>query len=332
MRIGVLGAGAVGGTIAALLDRAGHDVEVTARGEHLASIRRGGLHLDGAFGEHVAWLRSGETLDLRPELLFLCTKAQDAENALRENRRTIEGVTVVVVQNGLDGVAAAARMLKDSECLGALAMYAASYLRPGAVTVTTDGPTYLGRPGRPADEAVRSAAAVLGAVMPVEVTDEFLGVQWTKLLVNQVNALPAITGLSVQETIADTGLRRILARSWREAARTGLGAGVHFGEINGLGHTRIRMLAAAPLAVVESVPRAMAKRMGDVPNPGSTLQSIRRGQPSEIDHLAGAVVRAAQRNGRDAPVNAALVELVHEVERTGAFLPAATVVERLRSV
>ena len=79
-------------------------------------------------------------------------------------------------------------------------------------------------------------------------------------------------------------------------------------------------------------PRAMARRMGDVPNPGSTLQSIRRGQPSEIDHLAGAVVRAAQRNGRDAPVNAALVDLVHEVERSGAFLTPAAVVERLRDV
>lgn len=332
MRIGVLGAGAIGGTIAALLDRAGHDVEVTARGEHLTSIRRGGLQLDGAFGEHTAWLRAGETLDLRPELVFLCTKAQDAENALRENRRTVDGVTVVVVQNGLDGVAAAARMLKDSECLGALALYAASYLRPGAVTVTAGGPTYLGRPGRPVDETVRSAAAVLGAVMPVEVTDEFLGVQWTKLLVNQVNALPAITGLSVQETIADQGLRRVLARSLREAARTGLDAGIRFGEIQGLSHGRIRLLATSPLALVEAVPRAMAKRMGDVPNPGSTLQSIRRGQPSEIDHLAGAVVRAAQRNGRDAPVNAALVDLVHEVERSGAFLAPTAVVERLRDV
>ena len=68
--------------------------------------------------------------------------------------------------------------------------------------------------------------------------------------------------------------------------------------------------------------------MGDVPNPGSTLQSIRRGVPSEIDHLAGAVVRTAHRLGREAPVNQLLVELVHEVERSGAFLAPEDVARR----
>jgi len=60
--------------------------------------------------------------------------------------------------------------------------------------------------------------------------------------------------------------------------------------------------------------------MGSVPNPGSTLQSIKRGQLSEIDYLNGAVVSAASALGVEAPVNARLVELVHEVERTGEFI------------
>ena len=51
-------------------------------------------------------------------------------------------------------------------------------------------------------------ATVLGGALPVEVTDDIRGAQWTKLLINHVNALPAITGLSVQEVVADDGLRR----------------------------------------------------------------------------------------------------------------------------
>jgi 2-dehydropantoate 2-reductase len=66
--------------------------------------------------------------------------------------------------------------------------------------------------------------------------------------------------------------------------------------------------------------------MGDVPNLGSTQQSLRRGQPTEIDFLNGAVVREAGLAGLTAPVNRALTELVHEVERTGAHLPADRVV------
>ncbi|HRQ00256.1 MAG TPA: 2-dehydropantoate 2-reductase N-terminal domain-containing protein, partial [Terrimesophilobacter sp.] len=57
MRIGVIGAGAVGGTIAALLDRAGHEVEVTARGATIESIRRHGIRLSGGWGDHTARVR-----------------------------------------------------------------------------------------------------------------------------------------------------------------------------------------------------------------------------------------------------------------------------------
>jgi 2-dehydropantoate 2-reductase len=73
----------------------------------------------------------------------------------------------------------------------------------------------------------------------------------------------------------------------------------------------------------------MKRRMGATPNPGSTLQSIRRGQLTEIDYLNGAVVAEARIAGIEAPVNAALTALVHEVERTGRFVPRDAVIERL---
>ena len=49
-RVAVIGAGAIGGTIAALLERAGHEVTVTARGAHLAAIRAHGLRIQGGVG------------------------------------------------------------------------------------------------------------------------------------------------------------------------------------------------------------------------------------------------------------------------------------------
>jgi 2-dehydropantoate 2-reductase len=76
-----------------------------------------------------------------------------------------------------------------------------------------------------------------------------------------------------------------------------------------------------PLAVGQVLPWLMGVRMGRVPNLGSTQQSVRRGQPTEVDHLNGAVVREAAAARRTAPVNAALTALVHEVERSGSFLP-----------
>lgn len=329
MRIGVIGAGAVGGTFAALLAAQGHEVEVTARGENLEAIRAGGLLLDGGWGEHRARVTAHPTLAERPELAILATKAHDAATALAANSTRLGGVPLVVVQNGLGGLEVAQRELPDAPLLGALALFAASYLDPGHITVTGPNPVVLGA-GPGTDRALlETVAGVIGAALPVEVTDDIRGAQWTKLLINHVNALPAITGLSVQEVIADRGLRRVMTASMRETVRVARGSGVRFGAVQGVSGGVLNLIGALPLALGAQFPLLLARRMGAVPNPGSTLQSIRRGQPTEIDFLNGAVVRTGAEHGLPTPVNGAIVELVHEVERTGGFLTPAEVVRRV---
>jgi len=327
MRIGIIGAGAVGGAIAGLLARAGNDVEVTARGAHLHTIRETGLTLTGAWGDSVSQVRAAATLSRVNELVIVATKAHDAEQALRDNIRFVRDVTVVIFQNGLDSLETAAHASPRSDVIGGLATFASSFLSPGTIHVTAAGPSYLGVAGDN-DVPARYAADVLNAVMPTFAVPNFRGAQWTKLVINQVNALPAITGLSVQQVIADARLRRIMTASMRETARIALAQGIHFETLQGLSHRRLRRLARTPLWFGQLIPLAMSRRMGRTPNPGSTLQSIRRGQPSEVDALNGAVVRAAQEAGREAPLNALMVDLVHGVETTGNFLSINDAVAR----
>ncbi|MEJ1230185.1 MAG: 2-dehydropantoate 2-reductase [Galbitalea sp.] len=326
MRIGVIGAGAIGGATAALLARVGHEVEVTARGEHLEAIQAGGIRLTGGWGDFTAAVRAGGLLTRAPELAIVATKATDARAAILANARLLSGIPVVVVQNGLGAVSATTPLLPRSDVLGALALYASSLVEPGHIVITTPGATYIGGGG---DLPARFAAGVLADAMPAFVTHNFVGAQWTKLVVNQVNALPAMTGMSVQEVIGEPRLRRILTRSMRENVRVGIRSGVRFASLQGLSDGRLRLFLRVPLPLAEALPRLMARRMGATPNPGSTLQSIRRGQRTEIDYLNGAVVAAAATAGIAAPVNAAIVGLVHEVEATHEFLTADEVVRRV---
>lgn len=332
MRIAVIGAGALGGTFAALLSRAGHEVEVTARGAQLAAIREHGIRLSGGFGEATAAVAAAETLSTRPELLLLCTKAQDAEAALLQNMGVpggLDGVPVIVVQNGLDGVAMAERLLPGSDCFGLLAIIAANYTTPGEVRITTAAPSYLGRGSGPADAATRHWQGVLSGAVPVIAQDNFVGAQWTKLIVNMLNGLPAITGLTVQEVVSHRGLRLAMTRSMREAVAVARAQGVHFGALQGLSDARLRVFVRMPLVLGQLLPLSMKWRMGAVPNLGSTQQSLRRGQPSEIDFLNGAVVREGEAAGIRTPVNAAITALVHEVEQTGEFLSPALALGRI---
>ncbi|BDZ65986.1 ketopantoate reductase family protein [Agromyces mangrovi Wang et al. 2018] len=327
MRIGIVGAGALGGAFAALLARAGHDVEVTARGAGLEAIARDGIRLSGGYGEAHVRVAASDRLSQRPDLALVCTKAQDARQAIADNRDALDGTVVVIVQNGLEGVATARELLPAADCHGMLSIIAANYTEPGHVRITTTAASYLGRGSGPADDDSRRVAALLSDAAPVVAIDGFEGAQWTKLVVNMLNALPAITGLSVQEVIADRRLRRVLTASMRETVRVGIANGVRFGALQGLGDRRLRLFARLPLALGQVLPRGMGARMGPVPNLGSTLQSIRRGQRTEVDYLNGTVVRRADAAGVPAPVNRTLTALVHRVEETGAHVPVDEVLE-----
>jgi len=233
----------------------------------------------------------------------------------------------VVVQNGLEGVETAARLLPHSSCMGLLSIIAANYTEPGVVRVTTPATSYLGHGDGPPDVESSRVAAVLSSAVPVVAIAGFRGAQWTKLIVNMLNAVPAIVGRSVQDVVDDARLRRVVTASMREAVRVGIERGVRFGSLQGLGNRRLRLFARLPLWLGQLLPRLMRVRMGGVPNLGSTQQSVRRGQLTEVDFLNGAVVREAAAVGRQAPVNAALTALVHEVESTGEHLPPARVLQ-----
>jgi 2-dehydropantoate 2-reductase len=329
MRIGVIGAGALGGLFAALLDRAGHEVVVTARGDQLAAIRERGLRVEGAYGALTAHLRAEPELPETPELALLAVKAQDAPAAAAQNVAALAGVPVLVVQNGVRGPQALQEALPTSPLIGVSSMIAASFLTPGVVTVTAAGVTVLA-PASASAARLRSAAAVLGAVVEVRTADDLAGLQWSKLVVNQLNAAPAITGLALQEALGSTALTAAITAAMRETIRVARADGVRLEGLPALSPGLARSVDLLPLPLAARVlRRGVRARMGAVPNPGSTLQSIRRGRPTEIDHLSGAVVAAGDRLGVPTPVNRRIVELVHEVEATGAFLPPAEAARRL---
>lgn len=313
MRIAVLGAGAIGGCLAALLDAAGHDLVVVARSS-APVLREHGIRLEGAFGSHHAHPEVVDALEEAPDAAILATKTIDSAAALAPSRAALAGVPVLAVQNGLDAHGRAARILGHDRVAAGLGTWAANALEPGVVRVTAAGETVVGGP-----EGERFARLLGGAMGFVRRTASIEGAQWAKLCVNAVNAVPAAVGRSMQEVAAEPALLRVTAAAVREAALAAIASGVPIERVGAVDAQTVATLASS-IEAAQAVPRRMAVAFGDVPNLGSTQQSIRKGQPTEVDDLAGAIVEASVRLGLRAPVNAGLVALVHEVERTGAFV------------
>ena len=123
-----------------------------------------------------------------------------------------------------------------------------------------------------------------------------------------------------------------MTESMRETVRVGIANGVRFGSLQGLGDRPLRAFSRLPTVFGQVLPLRLRARMGDVPNLGSTQQSLNRGQLTEVDYLNGAVVREAALAGVRAPVNALLTALVHEVEARGVPLAPPDVLERFAAL
>jgi ketopantoate reductase len=105
MRICVVGAGAIGGLMAAKLSLAGNQVTVIDQGAHLAAIQQKGLKLiweDGS--EHLAEPRAvGSAAEAGPQdLVILAVKAHFLDQVARDVETLLDKDTMIVtVQNGM---------------------------------------------------------------------------------------------------------------------------------------------------------------------------------------------------------------------------------------
>lgn len=329
MQIAVLGAGAIGGAVGALLAENGHDVRLVGRADQVDAIRTSGLQIEGCLGPFSPKVRAAELMDSRPDLVLVAVKTQDVETIVNANATFLRSVPLVTLQNGIRSDAIVARLLPPERLLSAVVLVTATYLAPGHVTLVERGHLVLGRPRGPRDSLVTEIASVLNAAVPTSVSDNLVGAHWLKLIMNLNNALPALTNRPLREVSADPFLRRLAVRLMREGVRVADRGGIALESLDGVSIRTLRLLTRLPVSWAGRMFGSRAGRIGgEWPVLGSTLQSLRRGRPTEIDFLNGEVVGLGSRLGVPTPFNARVVALVHETERTGRF-PTE---DRLRAV
>ena len=92
MRIAVIGAGAVGSTLGALLTMAGYRCVLVARPAHCAAIRATGLRLTGCLGNITVDMEAVSRLRPTADLALVTTKVHDVRAAVEMNREALAGV------------------------------------------------------------------------------------------------------------------------------------------------------------------------------------------------------------------------------------------------
>lgn len=331
-RIAIIGAGAIGSSLGGLLRRAGHDVTLIGRSAHVKAIRTSGLHVDGVLGSFTVNVPADESLQSRPDLAFLTVKSQDVAAAVQANAAVLHDGSIVTCQNGVRSDELVRSAVPQARIASIVINFHANFLEPGKVTILYAGPLVVGRPFGENDAELEAIAGILREAFPTVVSDNIRGAHWLKLIVNLNNALPALTNRSFREVYADACLRNLAVRAMREGLEMVERAGITLQSLPDMPVLLAQMMRLLPMALAGRVAAAKIRRMeSQWPLLGSTLQSLRRRRPTEIDYLNGEVVRLGEQVGRPTSVNRTIVELVHQVERTGRFLSADVIRDAIES-
>jgi len=307
MRFIVYGVGAIGGTFAAALARAGHEVVGIARGKMLEAMRaNGGLTFRAVGGTQLVTFdvvgEPGEIAFRPDDVIFLCMKGQDTAAALEALRAA--GVTtqaIICAQNGVNNERAALRLFPN--VYGMTVMLPADYVTPGEVICYGTpklGLVDLGRYPQGLDDNVAAIAAAMDsagfAAFPLE---HVMQSKYGKLRENLGNVVEAALGHGARSGT-------LMAPIQAEADRVYDAAGI---ERIAIGNADPRRKGLMELGAVEG-----ATRTG-----GSSIQSLKRGTGTiETDYLNGEIVLLGRLHGVPTPLNAGLVAVGHELIGKGA--------------
>ncbi|MEC3981400.1 ketopantoate reductase family protein [Amycolatopsis sp. H20-H5] len=296
LRFCVVGAGAIGGTVAASLKIAGFPVSVLARpGAHLDALRAGGLTVRAADSSATVRLPvATDAGELEPvDVVLVCVKAQDLPAvATRVAPLAGDGVEVVVVANGvpwwvpsvtlpggrtLTAVDPGGTLLRTwpaDRVLTGVAHLSAAVVEPGVIQRASGNQLLLGSPtGSRAEAAERIAAALTASGLDVQARPEILADVWIKLLGNlNLNPVSALTGATVDVILGDPLLRRLCARIYDEGKQVGRALGI-------------------PIEMDAEERFEIASKLGAFRT--SMLHDLDRGKPLELDALVGAVTELA---------------------------------------
>lgn len=318
MNVGVWGAGAVGGYLGIRLSAAGVPVTMVARA---AMVEQAdalvAYDLSGRIHRPRADLRVTEdpTALADADVCLVTVKSRDTVQTGKTLSRVLPPRTLVIsFQNGLRNAERLRTALRNPVLGG---MVGFNVIRDGPRFVqATRAPLVTGpAPAKHAPVLEALVASMREAGLPVQVRADIDAVLAGKLLLNLNNAVCAVTGASIAQSLRDRRLRWCFARLMREGWAVMRAAGIRPANVVGLPPWLIARVLAWPDAIVLRVVRRLVAI--DPRARSSTLVDLEAGKPTEIDDLSGEIVRLGERVGHPAPANRVVVEAVHALEASG---------------
>jgi 2-dehydropantoate 2-reductase len=236
--VAFVGAGAIGGTLAACAAAAGHDVcVIDADPGHVDAIRAGGLRVEGVVTAHArppAYLPADAGTAAPYDAVVLAVGTSQVEAAVESIRPHLTQAGVIAtLQNGLAAETVAGLVGQHRVLPGSVSFSAVPH-GPGQILVSSAGPVHIGEFSGPASDRVRRLADAVGPFGPVVADDNVWGFIWAKLAVAVLLSAFAVDGRPNADILADEDLHPGLASLLGCVAATASALGVRLQPVKGI--------------------------------------------------------------------------------------------------
>lgn len=299
LKLLMIGAGGIGGYYSARLAEAGHEVVLTARGEHLAALQKNGLlvHYEGQqlacqlpAVDHATLMQNYQSSDF--DVIVIALKSTATQVVLNELESWLKSsqVPVLSLQNGVDNEPLIAQLLGEKRVLGGLAVRIGGHIiKPGVVEAEGVAQIVMGEwPAASKQPDARRLlvetlqTAFVQAGIPTTVSTAIGYELWRKLVINNgVNPISALTGLDTQSLTRHPELSKLVYGMMMETAKAAKADGLELGKKD---VDEMFELISSFNAIKTSM-----------------LVDKEKGRPLELDSIAGAVLRRSEILGIDAP-------------------------------
>lgn len=304
MKIGIIGAGAMGCIYGTYLSKHNEVLLVDVVKAHVDAINEKGLefvHLDGTTEVYKNMKAATDTAGYPvQDLVILLTKGYQSAAALEANKSLIGPDTIVLsLQNGYGNSDEIVKFVPEAQIVLGTSGGGAIVAGPGHVLHKGQGPTHLGCMTKDQRKAEVVAKVMReGGVPNVELTADVKELVWSKVFVNVgINAICALMN-DTNQCIANNEFARKASHALvKEAVEIVNAAGMHFDFE----------------AVFQNVIDIALETGG---NRASMLADVTNKRLTEVDRINGAIVSEAAKMGREAPLNALMTNLIHAKEKT----------------
>jgi 2-dehydropantoate 2-reductase len=335
-RILVMGAGGIGGIVAATLTEIGSAVTAVSTNTLFRdAVDKAGFRVVDEGEERVVRGWVSPAPEGRYDLCVLATQPPNVEDAARTALPHLaEDAQVVVLQNGLceDRIAA---IVGEERVIGAIVAWGASMPEPGRYERTAAGGFSIGRLSGALDPDLRRVAELLEAIGPVSQTQNLRGARWSKLALNcAVSALGTIAGERLGPLVRQRRYRRLALELMSEAVAVAKAEGITLEKVAGtldlewIALSDADRVATASMSLTAKHALLLAVGLRYRRMRSSMLAAIERGRTPAIDFLNGEVVTRGARHGIDTPWNARICETVWSIAK-GKLTSSRDTLDRL---